>query len=55
MSIYGQITGGFWSEHGIGGAILHEIAGHPVILPAGEVLHRFAKEMAVQLCAAFAG
>ena len=44
------------AERRLGGAVLQEVAGHPVVLAgAGEVLDRLAEVAAVQLGAAFAG
>ena len=51
-----QIAGGLAAERRFGGAVLQEVAGHPVILArAGEVLDRLAPIAAMQLGAAFAG
>ena len=40
---------------GSDGAVFDEIAGHPVILAAGQVFDGFTVSVAVQLDAAFAG
>ena len=40
---------------GVGGAVLEEVAGHPVVFAAGEALDGFAVVAAEQRCSAFAG
>ena len=56
MRIDGDVAGGLRAEGRFGGAVLQEVAGHPVILAgAGEVLDRFTEVAAMQLGAAFAG
>ena len=40
---------------GSDGAVLDEVARHPVVLAAGEVLDRLAEDVPMQLHAAFAG
>ena len=56
MGIHRNVAGVLAAEIGLRGAVLQEVAGHPVVLArAGEVLDRFTPVAAVQLGAAFAG
>ena len=55
VRVDGNVAGGLAAERGFLGAVLQEVARHPVILArAGEVLDRLAEVAAVQLGAAFA-
>ena len=51
----GMSPGVLAAERRFGGAVLHEVAGHPVVLAAGEALHGLAEVAAQQRGSAFAG
>src|SRR5579871_2111944 len=53
VRIYGQIAGVFAAELGFGGAIFHEVSGHPVVLASSEALDGFAEVSAQKRGAAF--
>src|SRR6185437_6470551 len=56
VGVDGKVAGVLAAEGGVAGAVLEEVAGHPVILAAaGEVLDGFAPVAAVEFGAAFAG
>src|SRR5579872_1239315 len=55
MGVYREVFGSFGTEGGLGGAIFHEVSGHPVVFAAGETFYRFAPIAPVELGAAFAG
>ena len=56
VGIHRHVAGVLAAEGGFGGAVLQEVAGHPVVFAgAGQVLHGFAEIAAVQFGAAFAG
>ena len=56
MRIHGYVAGVLAAENGFRGAVLQEVAGHPMVFSrSGEVLHRFSPIAAVQFGAALAG
>src|SRR3970282_1810244 len=56
VGIHGDVAGIPASEVRLGRAVLHEIAGHPVVFAsAGEVLYLLAPIAAMELGAAFTG
>ena len=55
VGVDGNVAGGLAAEGRLGGAVLHEVAGHPVVFAAGEAFDGLAEVAAKQRCAAFAG
>ena len=56
VRVHRHVAGVLAAEGRLGGAVLQEVAGHPVVFAgAGQVLDRLAEVAAVQLGAAFAG
>ena len=55
VGVDGNVAGSLASEGRLGGAVLDEVAGHPVVLAAGEALNGLAEIAAQEGGSAFAG
>ena len=54
IRIDGDVAGSLAAEGCVGGSVLDEVAGHPVILASGEALNGFAEVTSQQRGSAFA-